>query len=310
MRAAIRQFSRAGAHQLSMDPLYPSPAFYWWGSVCRDAPPQHRDIPFSPPPAHVVNANNMQRTFLLHVPPNLSAEKSTALMFVFHGLSDNGLHMSQITGMSQIADANGFLVVYPDGTVFPGPLSWNAGGCCGDAVERRIDEPAFVRAIITELEQTFTIDPNRIYATGFSNGAMLSYRLGCEMSETFAAIAPVAGLLTFSPCQPTSPVSLLHIHGSSDVSVPYRGGGTNPSTGLPFTSVIRGIAAWVRLDSCPDSPQTEETGIALHTTYAPCQNGSAVELYVVQGLGHVWPADYTLPASRIIWEFFAAHPKQ
>jgi polyhydroxybutyrate depolymerase len=258
---------------------------------------------------YFVNANRMQRTYWLHVPPDLSAAEPAAIVFVFHGFSENGKYMSQTTGMNQIADANGFLVVYPNGTFFPGSLSWNAGGCCGDAFEGQVDEPAFVREILSDLERTFTVDVKRIYATGFSNGAMLAYRLGCEMSDTFASIAPVAGLLAFGPCQPTQPVSLLHIHGSSDVAVPFRGGGTNPSTGLPFTSVEMGIATWVRLDGCPESPQTEEVGISAHTIYSPCRNGTAVELYVVRGLGHVWPSASVLPASQVIWDFFAAHPK-
>jgi polyhydroxybutyrate depolymerase len=256
-----------------------------------------------------LTANSMLRTYILHVPPGLSAAERAPLVFMFHGLGEDGLYISAVSGMSEVADANGFLVVYPDGTAPPGPLSWNAGGCCGYALESRVDESAFVRAILADLDQTAAVDPKRIYATGFSNGALLSYRLACEMSETFAAVAPVAGILSISPCQPQEPVSILHIHGSGDVAVPYYGGGTNPSSGLAFPSVDRGIAAWVRLDGCPDSPQTEQTGIVAHTVYPPCRDGSAVELYVLRGWSHLWPTAYVLPASQIIWDFFAAHPK-
>ena len=258
---------------------------------------------------HQIAADSMQRSYLLHVPPGFSATEPAALVFVFHGLAEDGFYMSVVTGMNEIADANGFLVVYPNGTAPPGPLSWNASGCCGYALNNRVDEPAFIRGILDDLARNFSIDPKRVYAAGFSNGALLSYRLGCEMSDTFAAIAPVAGLLSQNPCRPDHPVSVIHIHGDGDVSVPYRGGGMNPSTGLPFPSVDRGIAAWVRLDGCADTPERSQLGIVVHTMYTSCRNGTAVELYVVKGLGHIWPPPSILPASRIIWEFFAAHPK-
>lgn len=259
---------------------------------------------------HILPANSIQRTYLLHVPPGFSAAEPTALVFMFHGLSEDGLYMSVVSGMSGIADANGFLIVYPDGTAPPGPLSWNAGGCCGYALLNQVDEPAFIREILSDLGQTFTIDPKRIYAAGFSNGALLSYRLGCEMSDIFAAIAPVAGILSFSPCEPQEPVSVIHIHGSNDVSVPIGGGGTNPSTGLAFPSVDRGITTWVQLDGCEDSAQRTQEGMVAHTYYRSCRNGTSVELYIIQGMGHVWPPSSILPASQIIWGFFAAHPKQ
>ncbi len=256
-----------------------------------------------------VAADSMQRTYLLHVPPGFSADRPAALVFVFHGVGEDGFYISTVTGMSEVADASGFLAVYPAGTAPPGPLSWNAGGCCGYAFYNRVDEPAFIREILADLARTVAIDPKRIYATGFSNGALLSYRLACEMSETFAAIAPVAGILSWSPCQPKEPVSVLHIHGSGDVSVPYSGGGINPITGLPFPSINRGIAAWVRLDGCPDTPQTEWAGIVEHTSYTSCRNGTSVELYVLRGWSHLWPVSSVLPASQVIWDFFAAHPK-
>jgi polyhydroxybutyrate depolymerase len=251
----------------------------------------------------------MERSYLLHVPPGIPAGSSLPLVFVFHGMSEDGAYISAASGFNEISDANGFLIVYPNGSAPPGPLSWNAGGCCGSALRNRIDEPAFIRAILADLAQTSAIDPKRIYATGFSNGAMLSYRLGCEMSDIFAAVAPVAGILAFSPCLPPEPVSVLHIHGSNDVSVPIGGGGINPSSGLPFPSINRTIASWVRLDGCTDSPHVEQSGIVVHTSYESCRNGSAVELYVIKGMGHHWPLSSVLPASQVIWEFFAAHPK-
>jgi polyhydroxybutyrate depolymerase len=272
------------------------------------APTAEATIPAGDSP-HTITANSMQRTYLLHVPPGSTAGTSAPLVFVFHGMGEDGAYISAVTGMSEISDANGFFVVYPDGTAPPGPRSWNAEGCCGYALESQVDELEFVHGILADLEGTVTIDPKRIYATGFSNGAMLSYFLACKMSEVFAAVAPVSGFLTVSPCMPQEPVSILHIHGSGDVSVPYGGGGTNPSTGQAFTSVDRGIAAWVRLDGCADLPVRQQAGMVTHTEYADCRNGAAVELYVLRGWSHLWPPVSVLPASQVIWDFFAAHPK-
>ncbi|MBN1439100.1 MAG: hypothetical protein JW929_06795 [Anaerolineales bacterium] len=257
----------------------------------------------------VLTVGRRLRSYLLHIPVGFSARRPTALVFVFHGYSENGRYIRAETGMDLIADLQGFLIVYPDGTASTGPLSWNAGGCCGYAMKNRVDESAFVRAILADLGGFASIDPRRIYATGFSNGALLSYRLACEMADAFAAVAPVAGTLSVSPCIPQEPVSVLHIHGSNDVSVPFRGGGVNPASGLAFPSVYRVIAAWVRNNGCQDSPRWDRTGLVMHTEYPDCRNGAAVELYLVMGMGHFWPTPGILPASRLIWEFFAAHPK-
>ncbi len=256
-----------------------------------------------------VSVDGLQRTYLLHIPPNLAAGKPVPLVFVFHGLEESGALIRQSSGMNEISDSGGFIVAYPEGTGPSSVLSWNAGGCCGYAQENKVDEAAFVRQILVDVGTLASIDTRRVYASGFSNGALLSYRLACEMSDTFAAVAPVAGVLLSSPCQPTHPVAVIAFHGLNDTSVPYAGGGTIPGSGMPFPAVEESIAAWVQLDGCTNSPKVEQTGLLTHTTYAACLQGTAVELYTVKGLGHVWPIKYIVPASQIIWDFFAAHPR-
>jgi polyhydroxybutyrate depolymerase len=256
-----------------------------------------------------LTVNGVERTYLLHIPPGLTAGQSEPLVFVFHGFTENASMIQQASGFNDVADKNGFIVVYPNGSGTSGSLSWNASGCCGSALASNIDESAFVRQIISDLGSIAKIDPKRTYASGFSNGALLSYRLACEMSDTFAAVAPVAGVLLFSPCQPTQPVSIIDFHGLTDNVVPYAGGGTVPSTGKPFPPVEQSLATWVNLDGCSNAPTTDQSGLLTHTAYGSCKNGSAVELYTVQGIGHSWPSQYIVPASEIIWDFFKAHPK-
>ena len=258
---------------------------------------------------HTLTVQSMERTYFLHVPSGLNNQQSVPLVFVFHGLQESSTYARIYSGMDNIANLNNFVVVYPNGSGGDSDQSWNAGNCCGYAQQNNVDDPAFIRAIIGDVGTMVKVDTKRIYASGFSNGALLSYRLACEMSDTFAAVAPVAGVLVDSPCLPQQPVSLIHVHGMTDTVVPIGGGGLNPNTSQPFPSVADSISTWVKLDGCKGTEKKEQNGIVTHSTYGECAAGVGVELYAVGSNGHNWPSQYVIPISQIIWEFFAAHPK-
>jgi polyhydroxybutyrate depolymerase len=249
----------------------------------------------------------LSRTYLLHVPPGLDNRLPVPVVLAFHGFGGNGLGFQDWTGFNDVADQNGFLVVYPEGE--GGDNSWNAGGCCGGAMMRDVDDTAFIRQMLADLGTIVLLDPRRIYATGHSNGAMFVYRLACEMSDTFAAIAPVSGPLFYGPCQPGQPVSVMHVHGLADLVVPYAGSRPTNMPDLVFPPVQQGITAWVQLDGCTGAAQVEKQGMVTHTSYASCRAGSAVELYTIDGLDHMWAQPDVWPTTETIWEFFAAHPK-
>ena len=135
----------------------------------------------------VLKVDGIERTYLLHIPPLMKSNQAVPLVFVFHGYSMHAADMAPLTGLNSIADSNQFLVVYPTGTGPGSQLSWNAGGCCGYASQSNVDEEAFIHGILTDVGTVAVIDPARIYATGFSNGGFLSYRIACEMADTFAA---------------------------------------------------------------------------------------------------------------------------
>jgi polyhydroxybutyrate depolymerase len=254
--------------------------------------------------------NGLERSYLLHIPLGLVTGQPVPLVFVFHGLGEAANLIQQASGMNAVSDTNGFIVVYPNGSGSSSALSWNAGKCCGYALQNNIDETAYIRQIIADVGTFVQIDPKRIYASGFSNGGLLSYRLACEMSDTFAAIAPVAGVMLFDQCQPKQPVALIDFHGLSDNVVPIGGGGIIPDVGQPFPPVEDSIAAWVKFDDCVNPPQIEQTTVFTHTSYSSCQSNSAVEFYAIKGIGHSWPSQYVVQASQKIWDFFKAHPKQ
>jgi polyhydroxybutyrate depolymerase len=249
----------------------------------------------------------MERTYYLYVPRDISVDSLLPVVMVFHGYGQEGSVMVPATGFNKLADENGFLAVYPNGSGPAGELTWNAGGCCGYAHQQGIDEPAFVRQILADLGRWAAVDTQRIYATGFSNGGILAYRLACDMSDTLAAIASVSGPLFHDACRPKQPVSVIHIHGSADDAVPFAGGTIN---GTDWPPVEKGLAAWARFDECSNYPLTDPAGLAIRTFYLGCRSGAAVELYLIKDMGHRWPPAGVWPASQTIWGFFAAHPKR
>jgi polyhydroxybutyrate depolymerase len=259
---------------------------------------------------HTLTINNIERTYLLHIPPELDVSSPIPLVFVFHGYTSNAGGARVMSGFDRFSDANKFIVIYPDGTSNEkNKLSWNGGRCCAYASSVNVDDVGFIRQIITEMVATYSIDVKRIFATGMSNGGIFSYRLACEMADVFAAVAPVAGSLMFEPCQPSEPISLLHIHGLVDSVVPYSGSDpSNDPYNLGFTPIETGISFWAQQNGCSSEPQVTQDGKVTHTVYAPCKANTAVELYALAGVDHTWPYA-ELPASQVIWDFFAAHPK-
>ena len=171
-----------------------------------------------------------------------------------------------MSGMSTLADQQNFIAVYPNGT---GKLpTWNAGNCCGYARQNNVDDIAFLRALIAKLQKSYSIDARRIYVTGISNGAMMSYRAACEMSDVVAAVAPVEGAQNV-PCKPASPVSLIVFHGTADHLVPYNGGSTPYQIGPHRTdaSVADTVAFWVKENGCAPAGQARRIERRASSTY-------------------------------------------
>lgn len=271
-----------------------------------------------------LNYTGEERSYNLYVPLNFDASKPAAVVFVFHGGGGNADIMMSTSGFNEIADEEGFLVVYPNGSgrLDDKLLTWNGGTCCGFAQENNIDDVGFVRAILGDLQTIAAIDMKRVYATGMSNGAILSYRLACEAADMFAAIAPVAGTLNFSPCEPSEEVSVIHFHGTNDQHLPYNGGvGADSLVGVDFVSVQDSLAAWASIDGCDSQPRTSSIDEIQHQVWDGCARSSSVELYTIIGGKHAWPGSdgpgwiggdeptQAISASEIIWQFFEMHPK-
>jgi len=214
------------------------------------------------------------------------------------------------------------VLVLPSGySKFPGGklASWNAGNCCATARDQHVDDVGFIREVLNRVSQQVNVDYARVYATGMSNGAMMAYRLACEMSDVFSGIAAVAGTDNTQSCQPTMPVSVLHIHAQNDSHVLFNGGigpdSVRASQVTDYVSVSDTIAKWSKLDGCKLPPRRvlERAG-AWCETYAACAGTSEVQLCVTSSGGHSWPGgaktraaeppSQAISAVDLMWDFF------
>lgn len=274
----------------------------------------------------------LKRTYSVHISSSYDQTKPTPLVIVLHGGGGAGQGMSKLTGFNAIADKENFIIVYPDGI----EGHWNDGR--GIQLYRtqmeNIDDIGFISALIDRLSDKLNIDARRIYVTGISNGGMMSQRLGCELSQKIAAIAPVASSIPANKASvwaPSRPVSVLIINGMDDPLVPWFGGDIRLGKATLGTvlSVADTVKFWTSQDQCSTSPnmtQLSDKDIADGTTvwqesYESCQGGAEVVVYNIEGGGHTWPGGLQyLPefvigktsrefnASEVIWQFFREHP--
>jgi polyhydroxybutyrate depolymerase len=273
-----------------------------------------------------LEVDKRERSYHVHVPPQIDAKQPTPVVLAFHGAWTNGPIMALSSGLSAKADKAGFIVVYPNGTG-KGKLAliWNSGGLLDPIVKTLPDDVEFVRKLLDDLATVANVDRKRVYATGISNGGFMCYRLAAELSDRIAAIAPVCGSLAVEP-RPKRPVSVIHFHGTADRLVPFGGPDERTPKSLSFKSVPETIRIWARLDGCPgkpkitDLPDKEKDGTTVkREVYGPGKEGAEVVLYTIENGGHTWPGrpwavlflgktTRDVSANDLIWEFFQRHP--
>ncbi|MHB8464658.1 MAG: CE1 family esterase [Acidimicrobiales bacterium] len=228
---------------------------------------------------HHATVGGTSRTWLEFRPAHMPGGAGP-LLLVFHGYGGTALDMLAPTGIAAEAAKDGFMVALPEGD----GRAWNAGTCCRSTAA----DVAFVAKIITSLIARGAVDPARVYAVGFSNGGMFTYRLGCELADLLEGVGVVEGTMT-AACPTHRPVDLVVVHQLADVIVPY-GGTATPRPALvvraPFRSVPASVALWERAERCV-SPQ------AVTATLSVCLGGPRVEVDVIPGGAHVWPATAT-----------------
>lgn len=273
-----------------------------------------------------IKQGDIHRFYKIHVPLNYNSKTPTPLLFAIHGGGGdmNIQSAEEYYHLISKSDKEGFIVIFPNG-ISPfksGKLAtWNAGQCCGGARDKKIDDVGFIKKIINTVSGQLNIDQKKIFASGMSNGAMMAYRLACELADTFKAIAAVAGTDNTINCKPTASVSILHIHAKDDDHVLFNGGaGVNAfkdrSQVNEFVSVPDTINKWVKLNSCDVKPKRvlEKTGVSCDE-YSKCKNNSKVKLCVTDSGGHSWPGGKkprnvggeptkVISANDTMWDFF------
>jgi polyhydroxybutyrate depolymerase len=278
---------------------------------------------------HKLKYQDQTRYYFVHIPRQ--HETKYALVINLHGGGGQGRGQEEFSEMDKVADKYGFYVVYPNGTgkLHDRLLTWNAGSCCGYAMEQHIDDVGFIGKVLDAMLNQYPIDPARVYVTGMSNGGMMTYYLAEKLPDRIAAIAPVAGGRMPDTTQHLKPMPVLHFHSLDDPRALYHGG-LGPA--FPFTNqhvlhpdIDAVLAAWARIDGCRNQRKQVDqrsvvkgkvTQTARKFIYEDCQR-APVELWQYDNTGHVWPGgrqNYMVrilgPSTRVInaneemWHFF------
>ena len=265
-----------------------------------------------------IQSDGVEFGYRLYVPASYSQDTPAPLVLSFHGFGGTAVEQDDYTGLRDTADKYGFILATPQASGTPS--EWYLYGPVEDGY---VDDFAFTVRLIDNLSASLCIDPARIYATGLSNGAGMTSLLGCELDDRLAAIAPVAGSpFVADRCAGTRPMPIIAFHGTADPLVPFE---EQPDTGSPdifrFGARID-MLSWAQHNGCDMTLRSQRiaSDIVLES-YANCDEGADVELYVIEGGGHTWPGaapempemgktTHSISASELIWAFFAAHPRR
>ena len=264
------------------------------------------DVAYDPkdPELHTLTIEgSIPRTYRLYVPKSYDYQKPTPVLFAFHGLGGNAKYFIDSLQLSLFSHDLNFILVAPNGfgTEVGSQNSWNAGNCCSPATNSEIDDVGFVKAILLSLKQNYNLDQTRIWSLGFSNGGMLSYRLACELADKFTAIGVGGGALVVNKCLPGNSVSIIHLHGNLDQTIPIDGGGI-----YDIYPVISGFKIVNSLNRCSSMEYSVTSSLNSETTAAICVDGTEAKLINFFEMEHDWSPNWTEEIIR----FLFAHPRK
>jgi polyhydroxybutyrate depolymerase len=252
-----------------------------------------------------VMAGGMMRTYFVRVPPGYTGDSPVPVVIDFHPLGGSGSNWGR-GNWGALADREGFIMVWPSGV----GSSWNVGRCCPPAMNQNVDDVAFVRAILEQLETEACIDEKRVYATGCSNGGGMSYKVACSAADVIAAVAPVDFDCVVGPtndpscggCAPARPISETQSRATNDFAVSYNGGPAPIPQGMSFPGAEANFADWAEINQCTGSPQPL-AGRSSCQTYTSCAGGAQTTLCTAQGGTHC--GNYaSLAIAETAWEMF------
>jgi polyhydroxybutyrate depolymerase len=256
------------------------------------------------PTLHIITVEGMRpRKYYLNVPSTYTPGTASPLIIGFHGIGGSASEFRVTSKIDVYAEERGMISVFPEGY---GPeygieASWNAGLCCGLANLNELDDVALMSAIIDSIETKYMIDKSRVWAVGFSNGGMFSYRLACELSDKITAIGVGAGSLMSKTCNTTKAVSIIHLHGESDADIPFNGSGFYNSR-----DVVSNITTVNAQFGCTDVSGSLSKIIGQTEWKWNCSKGTDMQIIKYDGQGHKWTFEWT----KVVIKFLFAHPRQ
>ena len=277
-----------------------------------------------------IEHSGLNREYLSYIPPNIDNRENLPVIFNFHGYQGQAEQFFNQTDLVEIADNNGVVLVYPQGSNLPvGASHWNAAPSSSSSTsfvnKSSTDDIGFFKTLLDEINQNNIIDLNRVYVIGYSNGGMFSHFLACNTENIIAAVGDVAGTMlneTFNSCNPSSPIPILKIHGTSDRVVGYNGYNEGE-----FKSVEEVLDFWKSNNKSNANETLENLGsTSIYSefyntsvnvnfekyTFDSDENSSEIVHYKIINGGHWWDysSDKHLKKSTILWDFFSKHSRQ
>jgi polyhydroxybutyrate depolymerase len=258
------------------------------------------------------------RPYGLKVPAGYDGGHPVALVVLLHGYTANGATQAAYFRLNEQADKAGFLLATPNGTRdLMGNRFWNATDACCDFYRSGVDDVGYLDAVLDEIAGRYPVDPARVFLVGHSNGAFMSHRYACDRSSRVAAIVTLAGAQWKDQgrCKPSSPVSVLQVHGRNDQTVKYDGG--RMPNGASYPGAVETVDDWAKQNGCTGSLGATgrrvdvERGIAgdetVEEAYSGCPAGTDVGLWTIERGRHV--PNFNEQWAEAIWAFMANHPK-
>ena len=250
----------------------------------------------------------LERYYIIYVPESGVSEASMPVLFALHGYGSTAEIHKNYTNYQPLAETSKFIVIYPQGSYFQGTFTsgnhWNVGSWTAGSTADDVD---FINEVIDLVSKKESINQNRIYSSGMSNGGFMSYHLACNLSSRIAAIASVTGSMskeTLENCSPSHPTPILQIHGALDVTVPFNGDST-----INMESIDNVFNYWTTYNSCDPIPSlivTDYVDFSVdYQKYNNCLNNVKVELYKISSMGHTWPGknNFGISATEEVWNF-------